>query len=141
VVEGGRVSGVVPEIDAGDVGADEVVDLAGGVVAPGFVDAHVHTVQGGLERIRCDLTEATTREDCLAAVAAYAAANPDLPWILGGGWAMSAFPGRVDLDRRSDRRAPSGVSRGVRIRECMGGDRGHLTRREAFSLQNPLRCG
>src|SRR5687768_4768198 len=90
VVDGDRVSRLVPEAAAGDVAADEVVDLAGGLVAPGFVDAHVHTVQGGLERIRCDLTEATTREDCLAAVAAYAAANPDLPWILGGGWAMSA---------------------------------------------------
>jgi len=102
VVEGGRVSRVAPETEVGDVGADEVVDLAGGLVAPGFVDAHVHTVQGGLERIRCDLTEATTREECLATIAAYAAANPDLPWILGGGWAMSAFPGgaptAADLD-------------------------------------------
>ncbi len=34
--------------------------------------------------------------------AAYAAAHPDAPWILGGGWAMSAFPGgtptAADLD-------------------------------------------
>ncbi len=35
----------------------EVVDVAGGLVAPGFTDAHVHTVQGGLERTRCDLSE------------------------------------------------------------------------------------
>ena len=37
----------------------QVVDLAGGLLAPGFVDAHVHPVQGGLERIRCDLSEGT----------------------------------------------------------------------------------
>ena len=36
----------------------EVVDLAGGMLLPGFVDAHVHPVQGGLERVRCDLSEA-----------------------------------------------------------------------------------
>ena len=36
----------------------EVVDVAGGLVAPGFVDAHVHPIQGGLERLRCDLTGA-----------------------------------------------------------------------------------
>ena len=61
LVEGDHVSRVVTEADAGDLRADEVIDLAGGLVAPGFVDAHVHTVQGGLERIRCDLTGATTR--------------------------------------------------------------------------------
>ena len=32
-----------------------VVDAA--CVAPGFVDAHVHPIQGGLERLRCDLSE------------------------------------------------------------------------------------
>ncbi len=103
VVEDGRVVRVVAEADVGDQRCDELVDLAGGLVAPGFIDAHVHTVQGGLERIRCDLTSARTRDEALAAIAAYAAANPELPWILGGGWSMSAFPGGVptaaDLDR------------------------------------------
>jgi predicted amidohydrolase YtcJ len=82
-------------------GAD-VVDLAGGLLAPGFVDAHVHVVQGGLERTRCDLSEAQTREQYLTLVKAYAEDNPDVPWILGGGWAMAAFPGgtptAADLD-------------------------------------------
>jgi hypothetical protein len=36
----------------------EVVDLAGGLLVPGFVDAHIHPVQGGLERARCDLSPA-----------------------------------------------------------------------------------
>ncbi len=102
VVADGRITRLVGEDEVGDQRADEVVDLAGGLVAPGFVDAHVHTVQGGLERIRCDLTEARTREDALAAIAAYAAANPAVPWILGGGWSMPAFPGgaptAADLD-------------------------------------------
>jgi predicted amidohydrolase YtcJ len=79
-----------------------VVDVAGGLLAPGFVDAHVHAVQAGLERTRCDLSEASTRDDYLATIESYAEANPDLPWILGGGWAMAAFPGgtpsAADLD-------------------------------------------
>ena len=74
-------------------GAVDVVDLAGGLLSPGFIDAHVHPIQGGLERLRCDLSELSSREDYLAAIATYAAANPDVPWILGGGWAMPAFPG------------------------------------------------
>jgi len=79
-----------------------VVDLEGGLLAPGFVDAHVHVVQGGLERVRCDLSGLDGREAYLAAVREYAAAHPDLPWIQGGGWAMAAFPGgtpaAADLD-------------------------------------------
>ncbi|MEU0484017.1 amidohydrolase family protein [Streptosporangium sp. NPDC006013] len=33
----------------------EVVDLAGTLMIPGFVDAHAHPVFGGLGRARCDL--------------------------------------------------------------------------------------
>ena len=98
VVEGGRIAAVGGEVPAGA----EVVDCGGGLLSPGFVDAHVHAVQGGLERVRCDLTEAHTREEYLTTIQAYADAHPELPWILGGGWAMSAFPGgtptAADLD-------------------------------------------
>ena len=83
-------------------GSTRVVDLAGGLVSPGFTDAHVHPIQGGLERLRCDLSEHETREEYLAAIKAYADANPELEWILGGGWAMPAFVGGTptvaDLD-------------------------------------------
>ena len=97
LVEDGRVVAL-----AADDRRHDVVDLAGGLLSPGFVDAHVHPIQGGLERLRCDLSEHSTREEYLDAIAAYAAANPDLAWILGGGWAMPAFPGgnptAADLD-------------------------------------------
>jgi predicted amidohydrolase YtcJ len=80
---------------------DRVVEVEG-LVAPGFTDAHVHPIQGGLERLRCDLSGLSTREDYLAAVGSYAAAHPDREWVLGGGWAMPAFPGgnplAADLD-------------------------------------------
>ena len=34
----------------------EVVDCDGALLLPGFTDAHVHPVQGGLERLTCDLS-------------------------------------------------------------------------------------
>jgi predicted amidohydrolase YtcJ len=105
VVEDGRIIEVGRETDLEtkpDPGV-EVVDLRGGLLAPGFVDAHVHAVQGGLERIRCDLSEGEDRDNYLATIASYAADHPELAWILGGGWAMPAFPGgkptAADLDR------------------------------------------
>lgn len=91
-VEGGRIVAVGPEDEVAAPG-QHLVDLGGGLLAPGFVDAHVHPIQGGLERLRCDLSAGRTREEYLATIAAYSATHPDLAWILGGGWAMPAFPG------------------------------------------------
>ncbi len=81
----------------------EMIDLRGRMLLPGFTDAHVHASAGGLERLRCDLSEAHGPADYLAIVRDYAARNPDAEWITGGGWAIGVFPGGVpsrhDLDR------------------------------------------
>jgi len=72
-----------------------VVDLRGRSVVPGFTDAHVHPVSGGLRHIECALDRFDRAEDHLAAVAAYAATHPDLEWIVGDGWSMETFPGGI----------------------------------------------
>src|SRR4051812_12937391 len=105
LVSGAEVLAVEPEqeLRAGAVRGDEVVDLGGGVVLPGFQDAHVHPVQAGVERLRCDLSALETPGEYAGAVRDYLAAHPDRPWVLGGGWAMPAFgpagPRAEDLDR------------------------------------------
>ena len=87
-VDGDRIVAVGQDLDH----AGEVVDLAGGMLAPGFVDAHVHAVQGGLERVRCNLSEvAEDRQAYLDTIAEYADSHQDRPWILGGGWSMAVF--------------------------------------------------
>lgn len=70
-----------------------VVDLEGRMLTPGFVDAHVHPVWGGLDLMRCNLADDVSASAYLDRIGAYAAANPSVEWILGGGWAMAAFPG------------------------------------------------
>jgi predicted amidohydrolase YtcJ len=79
-----------------------VVELGGQLAVPAFGDAHVHAVAGGLESLRCDLAGLRTRQETLAAVAAYCAGLGPDAWVLGGGWTMSAFPGGLptaaDLD-------------------------------------------
>ncbi|HEX5535516.1 MAG TPA: amidohydrolase [Actinomycetales bacterium] len=76
--------------------------LPGRMVLPGFTDAHVHPPFAGLDMLRVWLHDATSRSEYLDAVARYAAANPDVEWICGGGWAMEHFPGgtphKADLD-------------------------------------------
>ena len=80
----------------------EVVDLEGKLLLPGFQDAHVHPPTAGLDMLRCNLHDDEDRAAYLDTIGAYAQTHPDEPWILGGGWAMDAFPGgtptRGDLD-------------------------------------------
>jgi predicted amidohydrolase YtcJ len=103
LVDDGKVVAVPEpgELDLLDRRDHDVVDLAGGLVSPGFTDAHCHPIQGGLERRQCDLTDGSTREEYLALVREYAE-RFEGPWIRGGGWAMAAFPGGTpsaeDLD-------------------------------------------
>ncbi|MEV8504747.1 amidohydrolase [Actinoplanes sp. NPDC051475] len=73
----------------------EVVDLAGRLLLPGFQDAHVHAVFGGLELGQCDLAGTTDPGEYLRRISAYAAAHPDAEWIVGGGWSMESFAGGV----------------------------------------------
>ncbi|RNM14025.1 amidohydrolase [Nocardioides pocheonensis] len=104
VVEGGRIVTVGA---SGTPSGATVVDVGGGLLAPGFVDAHVHAIQGGLERLACDLSGVPVDEAAyLAHVGSYAASHPDTAWIRGGGWAMAAFPGGVPSARALDAVVP-----------------------------------
>ncbi len=69
-----------------------VVDLRGRMVLPGFQDAHVHPTHGGLAMLRCELHGVDGAMACVDTVRTYAAANPDVAWILGGGWQMADYP-------------------------------------------------
>lgn len=102
-VKDGRIAAIVPEADAeGLVGPDtEIVDLVGALLAPGFQDAHLHPVGGGVELLQCDLTGTGSAEEAVAAIAAYAAetapAEGDAGWIVGAGWSMDHFAGGAPL--------------------------------------------
>jgi hypothetical protein len=94
-VRAGRIVAVGSDADVKELtgAGTEVVDLAGRMLVPGFQDAHVHPVGGGVDMLQCDLHDSSTAEEYLAAIGEYAASHPDVPWILGGGWSMDAFPG------------------------------------------------
>ncbi|NJN51008.1 MAG: amidohydrolase [Gammaproteobacteria bacterium] len=84
--------------------ANVVIDGKGRVLLPGLSDAHGHVSSLGLARLSVDLVGTRSLEEAVARVADYAAANPDLPWIVGRGWnqelwQVRAFPSAADLDR------------------------------------------
>ncbi|HJR51404.1 MAG TPA: amidohydrolase [Gemmatimonadales bacterium] len=103
-VRGGRIVFVGGDsLPAGLIGPKtEVVDLAGGMLLPGFQDGHVHLVAGGVELGECTLFTLATEDAVVDSVAACAAARPD-GWLRGVGWELTAFPdanpSRTTLDR------------------------------------------
>ena len=78
-----------------------VIDAHGAAVLPGFNDANVQFIEGGLSLDQIDLTGATTLDEVQARVRTWAEANPDRSWVLGRGWSASALdvqPTRQALD-------------------------------------------
>jgi predicted amidohydrolase YtcJ len=82
-----------------------VIDLRGRLALPGFADAHIHAIAGGLESLRCNLTGFKTGPETMGAIQSYADRLPRDSWVLGGGWSLEAFapgmPVAADLDRVS----------------------------------------
>ncbi|HSG01011.1 MAG TPA: amidohydrolase family protein, partial [Vicinamibacterales bacterium] len=80
-----------------------IIDVADGLLLPGFHDTHVHPVSGGVELAECDLNSATSLADIERIVAACLAREPGAPWLRGGGFQLTLFedgaPSRHLLDR------------------------------------------
>jgi predicted amidohydrolase YtcJ len=103
-VAGGRIVAVGGggEMDAHRGPATREIDLQGGMLLPGFVDAHCHPAMGGFGMTQCTLHGIAGREPTRVAIGEYAGRHPDRDWVLGGGWNMGDFPGglptREELD-------------------------------------------
>jgi hypothetical protein len=82
------------------VGDSTVVLHAGrGMVVPGFMDAHVHLLDAGIQLASIDLREADSPEEFIRRVQAFALERPPGEWIFGGDWDHERWPG-APLPRR-----------------------------------------
>ena len=59
---------------------------------PGFIDAHNH-VRLGSNPGAVQLFGATSLEEILSRIDAFASAHPDADWVEGEGWNYAAIPG------------------------------------------------
>ena len=101
--EDGRISELLDFGDRPTRDIDYRVDGDGRVVVPGFVDGHLHLMGIGLGTLVLDLSETNSLDEALSRIAAYAAAYPDRPWIIGRGWnqerwGLGRFPTAAELD-------------------------------------------
>ncbi len=79
------------------------IDGGGAVLLPGLIDAHGHVSSLGLAMSRVDLVGTRSLDEALERIAAFAEANPTLPWITGRGWnqelwTVAEFPSAADID-------------------------------------------
>lgn len=84
--------------------ANEVIDLSGTYLYPGFIDAHGHLF-GYAEMLNMvNLFGATSKDECIERIADFIQNNPSTPWIIGRGWDQNdwpnqEFPTSQDLDQ------------------------------------------
>jgi predicted amidohydrolase YtcJ len=83
-----------------------IVDAKGGSVLPGFNDAHLHLLSGGLSLDQVSLSEALTLDEVKETLRAWVAANPAHAWIRGRGWLYAPFPGGLPTRQLLDQIVP-----------------------------------
>jgi hypothetical protein len=74
--------------------SDSVVNAAGAVVYPGFIDAHAHFVGYGQSLFAVDLMFVNSWEEVINRVKDFAVKHPGTSWIRGRGWDQNRFPGK-----------------------------------------------
>ena len=104
----GRVAAVGgrAELSRAAAGAERV-DLRGGLMVPGWSDAHVHFMWWAVQMGQVDLRDATTLGVALELVADRAGELPEGAWLLGGRFDKNRWgrwPTAAELDRATGER-------------------------------------
>jgi predicted amidohydrolase YtcJ len=92
-----------------------VIDLAGKLALPGFIDDHTHFINGGFQLLSVDLRDARTQQEFARRIAGQARKLGPGRWITGGDWDHELWPGAPlptkDLIDRETAQNPVFVSR------------------------------
>ena len=94
-VNGDTIVAVGSSAEIRKLGAPRVVDAKGGMVAPGFIDAHTHFVVGGFRLSSVQLRDAKTPDEFVKRIREFAATVPAGTWITGGDWDHELWGGKL----------------------------------------------
>ncbi len=86
------------EIEAFITGETSMIEGAGRLVTPGFIDSHVHFISGGFNLSSVQLRDAPTPQVFIDRIAEFAGSLEPGVWILGGDWDHEQWGG--ELPRR-----------------------------------------
>ncbi|HEY2043667.1 MAG TPA: amidohydrolase family protein [Jatrophihabitans sp.] len=109
LVEDSTVGWLGDDASARVMSADLVVDLAGALVVPAFVDAHFHATATGLQLSGLDLSSTPSLDAALRLIEQHARRSGGRP-MLGSGWDETRWPeGRAPSAAELDRASYGGV--------------------------------
>ena len=95
-VRGERIAAVGSSAEVRKLAKDaEVIDAQGQMVVPGFIDSHVHFLDGGFRLSSVQLRDAKTPQEFVARIKAFAATVPKGTWIQGGDWDHELWGGEL----------------------------------------------
>ncbi|MAI67313.1 MAG: hypothetical protein CMJ26_05500 [Phycisphaerae bacterium] len=92
------VDGRISEIDAEQPKNAEVLDLGGCVLVPGFVDSHLHLVQGACGMGEVDLREVNSKEEFRRVLLAAEKDVKQGNWLIAHGWTQETLGAMPNVD-------------------------------------------
>lgn len=93
-ISGGRIRiiGENNEVESACNQKTRIVNLNKRAVIPGFIDAHTHFIQMGVDALHLNLSRVKSLRSLLQRVRNRSTSTPDGEWILGSGWDESKWP-------------------------------------------------
>lgn len=76
-----------------------LIDAKGAMITPGFIDSHVHFLDGGFALASVQLRDARTKDEFIQRIARFAQSMPKGAWMRNGDWDHTSWGGELP-DRR-----------------------------------------
>ena len=72
-----------------------VIKAYGRSVLPGFIDSHLHLIEGGIYLMQADFRHCSSKEEFQDILLKYYQENTDIKWIIGGNWNNELWGGNM----------------------------------------------